>query len=79
LANEENEEDNPSVEQRLKHLEEMVELFGKHTETHIRSTVDVHGQLDGIKAQVLALYKQHVEQQEMIVKILSLLPPPKSS
>lgn len=64
-----------TLEQRLSHIEQMVELFGKHTDIHMRSTTDMQKQSIYLTEQLAELQKVVQLQGQTIATLLSALPP----
>jgi len=66
----------PPIELRLAHLEQMVELFGKHTDIHMRSTSDMQKQIVWLIGKFEELQQVVGQQNETISTLLSALPLP---
>jgi hypothetical protein len=45
-------EPKPTTEQRLANLEEMVDLFEKHTQIHMKSSADAHRNFDAMMSNM---------------------------
>lgn len=64
------------LEMRISHLEQMVDLFGRHTEIHMRSSVQKEEQIAFLMSQFAELQKAFGDLHQQFVQLFAMLPQP---